>query len=414
MRTTILVIWGLGLFLTVGAERLLAAPGEETPPPEVKAQFGIDTDKYTVETGHVRPHQTFSDVLAPIGIGQDRVIQLVKAVRPSFNVRHIKPGKRYRVYTNPWLQEPRFLVYDIDQIRYVLFDLKYPSRSRIERRPVRRTWTMIRGTIDNTLFETLTAQEAHPELALRLSEVFAWQMDFFRIRKGDSFRILYEKRVVNGEPVAPGKILAAVVEHRDDKYYGFRFDDGQGARFFNREGQSLERSLLKAPLRFTRISSGYSPNRYHPVLKRNRPHRGTDYAAPRGTPVHSVGAGTVVKAGYYGNNGNYVKIRHNGTYASGYLHLSAIADGVQPGATVKQGETIGYVGSTGLSTGPHLDYRLWKRGQAVDPYELKLPPSRPVNPQYQGAFEQLVEDRLTRLFPLRVFSRESRPSSRSA
>jgi len=394
-----------------------AVPPEEAASPEkteATAHFGISAEKFEVERGQVARHETFTDLLEPYGVTNNTSVRLARAVRSAFDVRHVQAGKSYRVYVNPWLQRAEYVVYKIDPVRHVVFDVQNPSQSHLERRPVTRSWTMVQGTIKSSLYESLTKNGAHPTLALRLSEVFAWQIDFFRIRSQDSFRILYEKRTVAGDRVRPGKILAASFKHKGERYYGFRFDDGNGPRYFNREGQSLRRKLLKAPLRYTRISSGYSNNRYHPVLKRYRPHHGTDYAAPRGTPVHSVGSGTVVKAGYYGNNGNYVKIRHNGTYTTGYLHLVDIADGVEPGATVQQGETIGYVGSTGLSTGPHLDYRLWKRGRAVDPYELELPPSRPVRPTYRAAFEQLVQDRLNRLHPLRVFQRSGSSPSRMA
>jgi murein DD-endopeptidase MepM/ murein hydrolase activator NlpD len=389
---------------------LLFGPGvvEAASPPDeaaATAHFGIAAQKYDIERERVSSDETFADLLEPYGVSNNTAVRLARAVRPAFDVRHVQPGNAVRVYVNPWLQRPRYVVYRIDPVRHVVFNVQHPSESHLARRNVERDWTMVQGTIESSLYETLTQNDAHPALALRLSEVFAWQIDFFRLYDGDSFRVLYEKRVVDGQRVAPGKIIAAVFEHKEDRFVGIRFDDGSEAKYFNRDGQSLRRELLKAPLRYTRISSGYSNNRYHPVLKRYRPHHGTDYAAPRGTPVHSVGSGTVVKAGYYGNNGNYVKIRHNGTYTSGYLHLVDIADGIEPGATVQQGETIGYVGSTGMSTGPHLDYRLWKRGRAVDPYELELPPSRPVHPTYRAAFEQLVHDRLNRLYPLRVFRR---------
>jgi murein DD-endopeptidase MepM/ murein hydrolase activator NlpD len=368
-------------------------------------RFGISADQYTVERGHVSQYQTFADLLTPHGVSYKRAVQLAQAIQPEFSVRNIQSGHRYRVYVNPWLQRAQYLVYQIDPVKYVVFNVQKPSKSHVDRRPVDRAWTVVEGTIDGSLYETLTANEAHPRLALRLSEVFAWQIDFFRIRAGDSFRVLYEQRRVDGEPVAPGKILAASFQHKDERYLGFRFDDGNGAQYFDRDGQSLRRKLLKAPLRYSRISSGFSNRRYHPVLKRYRPHHGTDYAAPLGTPVHSVGDGTVVKAGHFGPNGNYIKVRHNETYSSGYLHLSDFADGIQPGAEVKQGETIGYVGSTGRSTGPHLDYRLWKHGTAVDPYAIELPPSRPVSPQHRSAYRKIVTDRLSRLFPLRTFSR---------
>jgi murein DD-endopeptidase MepM/ murein hydrolase activator NlpD len=395
----------LGLFL-FGATAAPAAPGDvpEKAPPTTEA-FGIPAEKFVVERGQVARHQTFADVLTAHGGAYSDAVRLAKAARPAFDVRDLQTGQPYRVYVNPWLGEVQYLVYQIDAVRYVLFDVQHPAQSRVGRRPVEREWTMVRGTIDNSLYETLAANDAHPTLALRLSEVFAWQIDFFRIRSGDSFRVLYERRYVNGEQVAPGKIIAARFAHRDQKFYGFRFDDGQGPQYFNRAGESLRRELLKAPLRYSRISSGYSQSRVHPVLKERRPHHGTDYAAPSGTPVHTVGGGTVLKAGYFEYNGNYVKIRHNGVYTTGYLHLTDIADGIEPGAEVEQGETIGYVGSTGMSTGPHLDYRLWKRGVAVDPYEIELPPTRPVSPQHRPAYRRLVQDRLRRLNPLRSLRR---------
>ena len=388
----------------------VASEGPSASPPEAASTteaFGIPAEKYAVERGQVARHQTFADLLTGHGGAYRDAVRLAQAVRPAFDVRDLRTGQPYRVYVNPWLQEVQYLVYQIDAVRYVVFDVQSPEQSRVGRQPVERKWTVVQGTINSSLYETLTANDAHPKLALRLSEVFAWQIDFFRIRSGDSFRVLYERRFVAGEQVAPGKIIAARFTHRDQPYYGIRFDDGQGPQYFNREGESLRRQLLKAPLRYSRISSGYSQSRVHPVLNRRRPHLGTDYAAPTGTPVHSVGGGTVLKAGYFGNNGNYVKIRHNSTYTTGYLHLTDIADGIEPGAEVSQGETIGYVGSTGMSTGPHLDYRLWKRGAAVDPYEIELPPTRPVSPQHQPVFRRLVRDRLRRLNPLRSLQRRA-------
>jgi murein DD-endopeptidase MepM/ murein hydrolase activator NlpD len=383
-----------------------AAPPESSP----SSHFGIPAEKFVVERGEVARHETFADLLTPHGVSYRRAVALAEAIRPAFDVRDLRSGHPYRVYVNPWLQRAQYLVYRIDPVRHVVFNVQQPAKSHVERRPVDRSWTVVRGTIDGSLYETLADNDTHPKLALRLSEVFAWQIDFFRIRAGDSFRILYEQRRINGERVAPGKILAAAFDHTGQRYVGIRFDDGAGPQYFNRQGESLRRQLLKAPLRYSRISSGFTNRRYHPVLKRWQPHHGTDYAAPPGTPVHSVGSGTVVKAGHYGPNGNYVKVRHNETYASGYLHLSRFAEGIAPGTEVQQGETIGYVGSTGRSTGPHLDYRLWKHGSAVDPYELELPPSRPVSPQHRAAFRKTVADRLDRLFPLRTFA-DRRPET---
>ncbi len=353
--------------------------------------FGIDKQKYTVDEFRVRRNQTFADLLLNQGVAYRDIVTLADETRDVFDVRDIQAGRSYRVYRNPWLNRARYLVYRPNAVDYVVFDVRYPARSRVGKRPVSLAWETAGGTITSSLYEALQSSGARPQLAIRLSEVFAWQIDFFRIQRGDRFRVVYEERTVDGTTIGPGDIVAAYFVHRGETYYAYRFDDGEGSEYFDENGQSLRRELLKAPLRFSRISSRFTNRRFHPVLKRYRPHHGTDYAAPTGTPVLSVGDGTVQFAAYKGYNGNYVKVRHNATYTTGYLHLSRIATGIQPGANVRQGDVIGYVGSTGLSTGPHLDYRFWKNGKAIDPYSVELPPARPVAPQHMTAFRQVVD-----------------------
>jgi murein DD-endopeptidase MepM/ murein hydrolase activator NlpD len=360
--------------------------------------YGLPKQGYTTTTHRIRRNETFADLLVNRGVAYETIVETAEATRSVFDVRDMRTGKEVRLYRDPWLQQVRYVVYPIDPVNYVVYDVLDPETSYRGQRAVDTRWKTVGGTINSSLYETLMDAGAHPELALQLSEVFAWQIDFFRIRKGDRFRVVYKEQRVDGERVAPGTIIAAHVRHLDEDFYGFRFDDGEGpAEYYNREGGSLRRQLLKAPLRYNRISSRFTNRRFHPVLKRYRPHHGTDYAAPRGTPVHSVGAGEVLFAGYKKYNGYYVKVRHNATYSSGYLHLSDIADGVEPGTRVEQGETIGYVGSTGLSTGPHLDYRLWKFGEAIDPYTIDLPPAEPVDPAYQAEYQQHVDRLLTYL-----------------
>ncbi|MFB6099379.1 MAG: peptidoglycan DD-metalloendopeptidase family protein [Salinibacter sp.] len=366
-------------------------------------QFGIRAGQFTVRTGRVGRADTFSDLLDEHGVAYRTILALAEAAKPAFQVQEIQVGQPYRVYVNPWLRRAQYLVYQISSVRYVVFNVQSPEKTHVATRPVETSWATVSGVVDGSLYETIVQNGGHPLLALRLSEVFAWQIDFFRLRAGDSFRLIYEQRSVGGKRIQPGEIVAAHVQHLGEDYYAFRFKGGEGeAEYYNRRGQSLRRQLLKAPLQYSRISSGFTDSRYHPILKEYRPHHGTDYAAPRGTPVHSVGDGVVQFAGYDGPNGNYVKIRHNGTYTSGYLHLSDIA--VAPGETVEQGETIGYVGSTGRSTGPHLDYRLWKHGTAVDPYTLDLPPSQPVPLQYRDAFRKTVANLLPRIRSSSVFA----------
>ena len=361
-------------------------------------QFGVQAGRYIVKNGRVDRAETFSDLLDDYGVDYQTVLALAEAAEPAFDVADLRAGRSYRAYINPWLQQPRYFVYQVNAARYVVFDVRRPEDSYVGTRPVERTWETVSGTVDGSLYEALVENGGHPLLALRLSEVFAWQIDFFRLRANDTVRLIYEKRTIDGATVQPGDIVAAHVRHRGEDYYAFRFEGAAGdAEYYNRAGQSLRRQLLKAPLQYSRISSGFTNSRYHPILKERRPHHGTDYAAPRGTPVRSVGSGVVQFAGYDGPNGNYVKIRHNSTYASGYLHLSDIA--VAPGERVTQGETIGYVGSTGRSTGPHLDYRLWKHGTAVNPYAIELPPSQPVPVQHQEAFRKTVATLLPWLQP---------------
>ena len=397
------------LCLFVACRAGTTAPAAEAPLEETTAEvstdpFGLRAGMYTVNEGRVDRAETFSDLLDEYGVDYQTTLALAEAATPAFEVKDLRAGRPYRVYVNPWLQQARYLVYQVDALEYVVFDLRHPERTYVDRRSVERTWATVSGTVEGSLYESLVENGGHPLLALRLSEVFAWQIDFFRLRSGDRFRMVYEERSMDGQPVQPGDIIAAYVEHRGEDYYAFRFEeDDAEAEYYNLEGQSLRRQLLKAPLQYSRISSGYTNRRFHPILKEYRPHRGVDYAAPPGTPVRSVGEGVVQRAGYEGPNGNYVKIRHNGTYTSGYLHLSRMA--VTPGQSVQQGETIGYVGSTGRSTGPHLDYRLWKHGTPVNPYSLELPPSQPVPIQHRDEFQATVEALLPRLHGASVFAR---------
>ncbi|WP_103030418.1 peptidoglycan DD-metalloendopeptidase family protein [Salinibacter altiplanensis] len=406
----------LAVLLVVAGGALACQTGATAPPPEKEANgstatfeasadgYGLPAGRYRVDHNRVGRAETFSDVLDEHGVDYQTILNLAAAARPEFDVSDLRAGRPYRVYVNRWLQQPRYLAYQIDALRYIVFDLRHPGRTHVSTRSVRRRWATAAGTVEGSLYESVVENGGHPLLALRLSEVFAWQIDFFRLRAGDSFRLVYEARSVEGDAVQPGDIVAACVRHRGENYYAFRFEAGTGdAEYFNRAGQSLRRQLLKAPLQYSRISSGYTNRRYHPVLKEYRPHRGVDYAAPRGTPVRSVGDGVVQRAGYKGPNGNYVKIRHNGTYTSGYLHLSQIA--VTSGDRVQQGETIGSVGSTGRSTGPHLDYRLWKHGTPVNPVTLELPPSQPVPLQHREAFRETVRALLPRLDGTTVFAR---------
>jgi len=214
-----------------------------------------------------------------------------------------------------------------------------------------------------------------------LSDVFAWTVDFFGLYPGDKFRVMYDELMIDSTSIGIGTIYAAWFEHRGEMNYAFRFEQDSAYSYWDEKGNSLKKSFLKAPLRFSRISSRYSGSRMHPVLKIYRPHTGVDYAAPAGTPVVAIGDGAVVEKGYNHAAGNFVKIRHNSVYTTGYNHLSRFGKGIEKGVRVKQGDLIGYVGSTGYATGPHLDLRFWMNGKAIDPLKVKSPPVEPIKPE---------------------------------
>jgi len=229
-------------------------------------------------------------------------------------------------------------------------------------------------------------------MANNLSEIYAWTIDFFGLQKGDRYKVYFEKQFVEGKYIELGKIIAADFYHAGDDNYAFYFEQNNQGDYFDEKGNSLQRTFLKAPLRYSRISSGFSNSRLHPVLKIRRPHHGVDYAAPSGTPVHTVGDGIVVKKGYQKRGGgNYIKIKHNGTYSTTYMHLKGFSKGIAVGKKVKQGDLIGYVGKTGLATGPHLDFRFYRNGKAVNPLKVESPPSKPIDSAYIEQFDSIVK-----------------------
>jgi murein DD-endopeptidase MepM/ murein hydrolase activator NlpD len=244
--------------------------------------------------------------------------------------------------------------------------------------------------IESSLWNAMVKNDLPAELALELSDIYAWTIDFFGLQKGDSIRVYYDEQYVDSTRIGIGRIYAADFYHARMWQEAFWFEDGNIHNYFDAEGNSLRKAFLKAPLNYKRISSKFTYARKHPVYKVVRPHTGVDYAAPTGTPVVSIGDGVVTMKQYKGGGGNTVKIKHNSTYTTAYLHLSKYAKGLAVGKRVKQGEVIGYVGSTGASTGPHLDFRVWKNDSPIDPLKMQSPPAEPIPPQYKDTFATVV------------------------
>jgi murein DD-endopeptidase MepM/ murein hydrolase activator NlpD len=244
----------------------------------------------------------------------------------------------------------------------------------------------------------IKSQGADPLLAIKIADVYAWQIDFFDVKEGDAFRVLYDVAYIDDTTALNiSSIQGAIFTHQGKEFTAIPFTQDSVFEYFDPEGKSLRKAFLKAPLDFFRITSRFSNARFHPILKRYRAHHGVDYAAPVGTPVKSIGAGTVIAKGYMGGGGNTIKVKHNSVYTTTYMHLSKYAKGLQVGSHVQQGEIIGYVGSTGLSTGPHLDFRVHKNGQPINPLQMEAPPSLPVKPELIDSFTVVKQNVLAEL-----------------
>jgi len=359
-------------------------------------QFGLPVSDLTVSESVVRRNQTFSDLLTPHHVDYQRIVSLARSQKEVFDVRRLKAGKSYHVYTDS-IGVAKYMVYERDRTSFVVFDLGEEPTARLEERVVSVRVRDVQGIITHSLYMTLVDQGIHPTVANEMSEVFAWQIDFTRIQKGDAFRIIFQEEYVGNERVGMGEILAARFVHLGSDYFGFHYENGDVDEHYDETGKSLRKAFLMAPVEFKRISSSFSRNRFHPVQKRYKAHLGTDYAADRGTPIRATGDGVISEARYKQYNGNYVKIRHNGTYSTQYLHMSKIASGMRPGVTVKQGQVIGYVGSTGLATGNHVCYRFWKNGQQVDHRREKFPSVGPVPIQFTSDFNRVRDSYLIQL-----------------
>ena len=358
------------------------------PEPDVKRDaFGLVLDGFEREERQVKRGESFSDVLADFGIEHARILGVAEAVAPALDVRRLRPGDRFIAYRSGG--EATHLVYQPNPVDYVVVQLRGDVRLREGRRPVTSVRKTVVGTIEGSFYGSMVRSGADAALVDRLTDIYAWQIDFHRAQKGDAFRVIYEEQYVDGVFYGVGDVIAANLEHADRPYYAFRYEQDGRPDYYDEDGNSLRKALLKSPLKYSRITSRYTMRRYHPVQKRYKPHLGTDYAAPTGTPILSVGDGEVVDARYKRSNGNYVTIRHNGTYTTGYLHMSKIARGVRAGVRVRQGDVIGYVGSTGLATGPHVCYRFWKNGMQVDPLNEDLPSSNPVTAEQRDDFQRV-------------------------
>ncbi|MCD4788484.1 MAG: peptidoglycan DD-metalloendopeptidase family protein [Bacteroidales bacterium] len=387
-------------FIIILIARITESPSLETKeqaPEEtniiiVNTEYGIVVDSLLVFKDKVRKNQFLADILLSYGVDYVKIDLLAKGSKNVFDVRKIRAGNKYTVLCrNDSLKEVLYFVYESSPTSYVVFDIGDSVHIHKGEKEIDVKITTTSGTINSSLWNSMIENNTDPNLANELSEIYAWTIDFFGIQKNDNYKVIYEELFVDNELIGIGKVQSSWFQHAGHNFYAFYFVQDSVGDYFDDEANSMRRTFLKSPLRFKRISSRFSYSRMHPILKVRRPHLGVDYAAAYGTPVHAVGDGEVIFARRKGANGNMIKIKHNGTYTTAYLHLSKFAKGIKKRVRVKQGDVIGYVGSTGRSTGPHLDFRFYRNGKPVDPLKVKSPPAKPVDSAYLADYKILIE-----------------------
>ncbi len=359
---------------------------------EVILLYDIPVDSFEIVYDVVKRNQMLLNILSNYQLPEGSITRLILQEQQTFDLRKIRAGNKYIVFLEKdTARTLRYLVYEHTPIEYVRFAFGNTVTIDVGYKEVRQERKYAQGQINTSLWNAMLENGINPELANELSEIYAWSIDFFGLQPADLFRVVYDEQYVDSIAVGLGRIHAAYFRHTGTEFYAIPFVQDSVESYYDLEGQSLRKAFLKAPLRFSRISSRFSHSRLHPILKIRRPHHGVDYAAPAGTPVHAIGDGKIIKAnrGYNKGAGNMIKIKHNSVYTTAYIHLSGFAPGIKHGFYVKQGDVIGYVGSTGLSTGPHLDFRFYKNGKAIDPLKVEAPPVEPVHEENLAAFDSV-------------------------
>lgn len=353
--------------------------------------LGFDPDSLECVEGKVRTGQFFSTLLGSLGMSAQEAYNLTQKSSKVFDVKTLRVGYPYRAYYSG-SGKLQYLVYDRSNTGSIVFSCQPPYDAWIYEKPITVQSRYADVTISTSMWVDMTDAGVSPELIVALSDIYAWTVDFFGLQKGDRFRVLYEEKLCDGEVVAVDTVRYATFTRGSEVLPSIMFDQKDGGNiYWNEKGESMRKAFLKAPLKFSRISSGFSYARKHPVTRKVQPHTGVDYAAPKGTPVMTIGDGVITSMKYEGAGGNTIRIKHNSVYSTAYLHLSGYAKGLKPGQRVRQGQIIGYVGSTGRSTGPHLDFRVWKNGSPINPLKMQSPPAEPIKEVNKKAFEYQYE-----------------------
>lgn len=389
IASVIVVITMIIILLPFGKntqENILAEESADT----IEYPLGFCTDSLECVEGKVKDGQFFSTLMTKLGMSAQQAYDLTMACKDVFDVKSLRVGNNYSAYYSA--DTLKYVVYERNRTSNVVFSCQPPYSVEVLEKAITTHKRYADVTINTSLWVDMRNAGVSPELIISLSDIYAWTVDFFGLQKGDRFRVLYDERVCDGEVVGVDTVRYAIFTHNHQDLPSIMFNQGDGGNiYWNEKGESMRKAFLKAPLKFSRVSSGFSYARKHPVTRKVQPHTGVDYAAPKGTPVMTIGDGTITSMKHEGAGGNTIRIRHNSVYSTAYLHLSGYAKGLKVGQRVHQGQVIGYVGSTGRSTGPHLDFRVWKNGSAINPLKMQSPPAEPIKAENMDAFTAAYE-----------------------
>jgi murein DD-endopeptidase MepM/ murein hydrolase activator NlpD len=367
-----------------------------TAPPEIK-RWGFSLNTYQLTENTLRSGDVLGEILMRQGLTYPQVAALVEASKGVFNINSMRAGKTLFFLKQAQEAHATQMVYEPSPYEYVVFSLTEPFQVNVVKRDVKTEIVAASGVLETSFWQALTNNGLNDELADGMIDVLASSVDFYHQRQGDRFKVVYEQHFVEGVAVGTGKIIAAMYEREGKSFYAFNYEkEGEKVDYFDFDGRPAKKAFLKSPVKFSRISSRFNLHRLHPILGYRKAHLGTDYAAPYGTPIIAVAEGVVEEATRRGGNGNFVKIRHDGTYETQYLHMQGFARGIRSGTRVAQGQTIGYVGATGLATGPHCCFRFWKNGREVDHLRLNLPQPQPITGETLQQF-MVVRDQLLQM-----------------
>ncbi|MEZ4896699.1 MAG: peptidoglycan DD-metalloendopeptidase family protein [Saprospiraceae bacterium] len=375
--------------------------------------YGFDLDSFMVDSGVIQRNQFLSDILSQAGIGSQKVFELAQAAEKLkygpdeskiASTRNMRQGNNFALVYRDTALPPNYFIYEPDARKYVIYDLGDSNTIRVVERPRELQVVYDEGTINSSLWVAMASSGVAYGLITKMEEALGWVISFDYVQHGDVYKLVYEKEYIDGNPSGVGKLLGAYFATGGQEYYAYYYENDKYHGFFDDQGRPMVRQFLMSPISARyRISSRYNPSRFHPVLKIRRAHLGTDFAADYGTPIQATADGTVIMASYTKGNGNFVKIRHDKTFETQYLHMKGFAKGIRPGTRVRQGQTIGYVGSTGLATGPHVCYRFWKNGKQIDPLRLNFPPPEPMAEEDLPAFN-VVKNQIRNMLDTKVIS----------